>query len=110
MQVAKAAPEAPPAPAPIEHPRSDAQHLNNQMPAYPGLSRKLGEQGRVLLSVYILADGTVGEIKLKKSSGYDRLDDAALNAVKRWKYIPAKQAGTPINFWFVQPFDWSLNS
>lgn len=108
QQVAKA--EAPPVPAPVEQPRSDAQHLNNQMPAYPSLSRKLGEQGRVLLSVYILADGTVGEIKLKKSSGFDRLDDAALNAVKRWKYVPAKQAGVPINYWFVQPFDWSLNS
>ncbi|MBK6757815.1 MAG: energy transducer TonB [Moraxellaceae bacterium] len=46
------------------------------------MSRRLGEQGRVVLNVYILADGTVGEVKIKQSSGFSRLDDAALQAVK----------------------------
>lgn len=106
---APAAPLAPPAPPAVVPPRSDAAHLNNPAPAYPALSRKLGEQGRVLLAIYVLADGTVGEIKLKQSSGFERLDDVARNTVKRWKFVPARQGDTPIAYWYVQPMDFSLN-
>ncbi|MDK2123000.1 energy transducer TonB [Parachitinimonas caeni] len=102
------APAAPPVPAPVTPPRTDAAHLNNPAPAYPPASRKLGEQGRVLLDVYILPNGAVGEIKLKQSSGHARLDEAALNAVRRWRYLPAKRGDEPIPFWYVQPIEFSL--
>lgn len=107
--VQQAAP-APPAPAPVTPPRTDAAHLNNPAPQYPALSRRLGEQGRVMLDVYILPDGSVGEIKLNKSSGFPRLDNAALQAVKTWKYVPAKRGDQPIPFWYVQPVSFVLNN
>ncbi|XVJ71783.1 MAG: energy transducer TonB [Rhizobacter sp.] len=105
---------APPAPAPVAvpapvvPPRSDAAHLNNPAPAYPPVSRRLGEQGRVQLDVYILADGSVGDIKLKRSSGYPRLDQAALEAVRQWRYQPARRGSEAIPFWYVQPLTFSL--
>lgn len=105
----KAAP-APSAPTPVTPPRTDAAHLNNPAPQYPALSRRLGEQGRVMLDVYILPDGSVGEIKLNKSSGFPRLDNAALQAVKTWKYVPAKRGDKPIPFWYVQPVSFVLNN
>lgn len=91
-------------------PRQDASSLSNTAPAYPALSRRLGEEGRVLLDVHILADGSVGELKLKKSSGSSRLDEAAMKAVKNWKYIPARQGGQAIAFWYVQPVSFVLNN
>ncbi len=101
---------APEAPAPVTPPRTDAAHLNNPAPQYPALSRRLGEQGRVLLDVYILPNGAVGEIKLNRSSGFTRLDEAALQAVKNWKYVPAKRGDKPIAFWYVQPISFVLNN
>lgn len=101
--------EAIPGPPPVIPPRSDAAHLNNPAPAYPPLSRRLGEQGRVLFDVYILPDGTVGEIRLKSSSGFSRLDSAAREAVKRWRYVPARRGDVAIAYWYVQPVSFSLH-
>lgn len=103
-----AKPEISPEPE-IAPPRSDAAHLNNPTPQYPSMSRRLGEQGRVVLNVYILADGTVGEVKIKQSSGFSRLDDAALQAVKKWRYQAARRGQQAIDFWYVQPLSFSLN-
>jgi len=116
VAVAAPAPSAPPAPSPIPGPapvippRSDASHLNNPAPTYPAMSRRLAEQGRVLFDVYILPNGTVGEIKLKRSSGHTRLDDAALEAVRRWRYVPAHRGNEPIPYWYVQPITFSLDN
>jgi len=96
--------------APLSMPRTDAAHLNNPKPVYPSLSRRMGEQGRVLLSVYILPDGSVGDIRVKQSSGFGRLDQAALDAVKRWRYIPARRGNEPIPYWYVQPISFSLDA
>lgn len=94
----------------VTPPRSDAAHLNNPPPPYPSLSRRLHEEGRVLLDVYILADGRVGETRLRRSSGHPRLDEAALDAVRRWRYVPARRGDEPIPFWYVQPVDFRLDS
>lgn len=104
------APEPKEAAAPVTPPRADAAMLNNPAPAYPALSRRLREEGRVLFDVYILPDGSVGQIKLKRSSGFPRLDEAALEAVRRWRYIPAKRGNEPIPYWYVQPLDFQLDS
>ncbi len=106
------APPAPPAAQPlaVEPPRSDAAHLNNPPPAYPAMARRLNETGRVVMDVYILADGSVGQIKLKHSSGFARLDQAALAAVRQWRYVPARQGGTAIAYWYVQPLNFALDS
>lgn len=107
---APAAAPAPRAPEPVVPPHSDASHLSNPAPVYPRLSRRMAEEGRVFIDVYILPDGTVGEIRLKQSSGYPRLDQAALDAVRQWRYVPARRGGEPIPYWYVQPVVFSLSS
>jgi protein TonB len=97
-------------PEAVNPPRSDAAHLNNPAPSYPSMSRRLAEQGRVVLDVYILANGRVGELRIKQSSGYKRLDDAAVQAVKKWQYVPARRGNEAISFWYIQPLSFSLNS
>lgn len=103
-----AAPAAQPLPpGPVVPPRSDASHLQNTL-SYPPVSRRLGEEGKVVLSVYILPNGTVGELRLKASSGFPRLDEAALEQVKRWRYVPARRGDEAIPFWYTQPIVFSL--
>lgn len=95
--------------APIVPPRQDANPLNNPAPAYPTASRRMREQGIVLLQVLILPDGSVGEVRIKESSGHQRLDDTAIKAVKQWKYIPARQGDKTIAYWYLQPLEFSLH-
>lgn len=95
--------------APVIPPSADAGQLNNPAPAYPSLSRRLREEGVVLLEILIKADGTVSEIKLKKSSGHKRLDDTAAKAVAKWRYQPATQGGMAIDYWYEQPVEFALN-
>lgn len=99
---------SPAAPA-VTPPRTDAAHLNNPVPRYPPVSRRLGEEGRVMLDVHIQPDGSVGEIRVRSSSGSKRLDQAALDAVKRWRYVPARRGDVAIAFWYVQPIAFSLH-
>ncbi len=69
-------------------------------PEYPSVSKRLGEQGKVVVLVHVLADGRAGEVKLLKSSGYPRLDAAALDHVLReWRFVPARSDGEAIATW-----------
>ena len=78
-------------PAPVlEPPRADMAYLNNPPPAYPTVSKRAGEQGRVMLRVRVDAKGTVEEIEVQATSGFPRLDEAARDAVRRWRFMPAK--------------------
>jgi protein TonB len=101
--------QAEPAPQPVLPPRAEAGQLSNPAPVYPNLSRRLREEGIVVLEILIKADGTVGEIKIKSSSGYKRLDDTAVKAVKQWRYHPATQGGSKIDFWYEQPVEFNLH-
>ena len=89
-------------------PSADAAGLNNKAPVYPMLSRKRKEQGTVWMLLLVSKDGLVTELKLKKTSGFDRLDQAALQAVKKWKFQPARQPGQPIDYWYELPLKFSL--
>lgn len=100
---------APTQPAPVIPPRADAGQLSNPAPTYPSLSRRLREEGVVLLEILIKADGSVGELKLKNSSGHKRLDDTALKAVATWRYQPATQGGKAIDYWYEQPVEFTLH-
>ncbi len=91
-------------------PVASANKALNKAPLYPMLSRRLKEQGTVYLQVLVLKNGKVGQLKLKQSSGFARLDQSALNAVRGWTYQPALKLGQPIDFWFVQPVVFNLNS
>ena len=91
-------------------PTIDANAEGNPKPAYPKASRALGEQGRVLLDVYVQVDGTVGDIRLHQSSGFGRLDESAMRAVRQWHFKPARQAGKQIAVWYVQPITFDLHN
>lgn len=107
---AAAAPPAPAGapPARVELPSASAAYLNNPPPAYPALSRRLGEQGRVVLRVRIEPDGTASAAEIRTSSGYERLDQAALQAVLRWRYVPGRRNGVPEPMWFLVPIQFVL--
>jgi protein TonB len=94
----------------ISAPVAIANTSVNKAPLYPQLSRRLKEQGTVYLQVLVLKNGTVAELKIKQSSGFSRLDQSALNAVRHWTYRPALKLGQPVDFWFVQPVVFNLNS
>ena len=105
---APAAPPAPPAPPTIELPSSNAAYLNNPKPAYPSMSRRMGEQGKVVLRVLIDAQGLPQQVELKQSSGYERLDQQALETVQRWRFVPGKRNGVPEAMWNVVPIQFVL--
>lgn len=104
-----AAPVAAPEPAPvIVPPRIDASYRGNVAPPYPPASRRLGEAGTVILKIFVNVDGSVGEVTLGKSSGYSRLDQAAMQTVKRWKLIPARRGSEPFATWYTLPLEFKL--
>jgi protein TonB len=70
-----------------------AASLNNPRPAYPLLAIRQGAQGQVLLLAEVLAEGRAGRIELEKSSGHALLDAAAMNAVRTWRFSPARKNG-----------------
>jgi protein TonB len=102
------APAAPPAPPRIELPSSDASYLQNPKPAYPPISKRLGEQGKVVHSVLIGVDGVPISARLVQSSGFPRLDEAAYAAVMRWRYVPGKRNGVVEAMSFNVPINWVL--
>lgn len=95
---------------PLIEPRVDATRQNNPAPIYPRTSLRRREEGRVILEVLILQDGTVGDIRIKHSSGYTRLDQAALKAVRRWRYSPARQGKRILDYWYQQPIVFALRN
>lgn len=81
--------------APITAARFDANYLSHPV-SYPPLSRRLGEEGRVVLRVEVSAEGKPVQVVLKDSSGFERLDQAALDTVSRWQFSPAQQGGRAV--------------
>ena len=119
--VVSAAPPAPAAAAPgppaatgsasapaVQLPSSNADYLQNPKPAYPPLSKRLGEQGKVTLRVLIGADGSAQKAEIRQSSGFERLDQAALNTVLKWRYVPGKRGGVAADMWFNVPINFVL--
>ena len=90
-------------------PSSKASYLNNPRPQYPPMSKRLGETGTVMLKVLVGADGTAKDVLIHKSSGFERLDVAALEAVRKWRFVPGTRLGVPEDMWFNVPVKWVLN-
>lgn len=107
---AEPSPPAPPAPAAIVGARFDADYLHNPKPVYPSASRRLGEQGKVLLRVYVSADGRAEKVEVKTSSGFQRLDQSAEDAVSRWRFVPAKRGDQAVAAWVQVPITFQLDS
>ncbi|WP_060480855.1 energy transducer TonB [Pseudomonas sp. NBRC 111119] len=99
---------APPAPAPVTPASANAAYLKNPAPDYPQMAQRRGWEGTVLLRVEVLPSGKPGQIQVQKSSGRDALDAAALAAVKRWSFVPAKQGDVAQTGWVSVPIDFKL--
>jgi periplasmic protein TonB len=106
--------EAPPpqvAPlAPATPPNFSAAYLDNPPPAYPALSRRNGEQGRVLLRVFVTPGGTADKVELHTSSKWARLDQVAQETVKRWRFVPARQGDQAVAAWVLVPITFTLEN
>lgn len=99
---------APPAPPVVVAARFDAAYLNNPAPAYPPLARRMREEGRVLLRVRISAEGLPQAVQVNESSGSARLDNAARDAVERWRFAPARQDDKAVEAWVIVPIVFKL--
>lgn len=100
---------APAAPA-RELPTSDADYLQNPRPVYPAMSKRLNEQGRVIVRVLISEDGRPQNPQVKVSSGFDRLDRAAIEHVMRCRFVPGKVGGVPQAMWHDAPVNYVLDN
>ncbi len=89
-------------------PSSEAHGLTNPKPAYPRQSRRLNEQGQVVIRVFVSTDGLPQQGEIKTSSGFDRLDQEALRTVLRWRFVPGQRFGTPEAMWFNVPVNFVL--
>jgi TonB family protein len=83
-------------------------YRENAAPVYPEMARIRGYEGVVLVAAEILPDGSVGNLKIRKSSGYAVLDQSALEAVRPWKFEPAKRSGKPFAVWVELPIKFVL--
>lgn len=109
---------APPAPAPaqpmaealVEPPRYNAAYLSNPPPAYPLAARRRGVEGTVLVRAEVAAGGECLRAELKKSSGAEVLDQAALEAVKKWRFVPAKRGSQAVVAWVEVPITFKLEN
>lgn len=93
---------------PDREPDYQAAYLNNPLPAYPMVARRMGWQGRVVLNVEVLESGLPGQVKLHQSSGRDVLDNAAMQAVRGWRFVPARQNGQAVAKSFLVPIPFIL--
>ena len=103
-----APPAPPPTPAPVTPPSFNAAYLSNPRPAYPTMSRRLGEEGQVVLRVLVTEQGEAQRVEVRTSSGFERLDQAALAAVRVWRFVPAKQGDRALAGWVFVPLNFTL--
>lgn len=97
-----------PAPATFSPPRFEAAYLHNPRPNYPAVSRRLGEEGKVLLRVLVSPDGRATAVDLEKSSNFERLDEAARQAVAQWRFVPAKRGDETVEATIIIPLVFRL--
>lgn len=101
-------PPAAPATEPVSQARFDADYLRNPAPPYPASARRMGEEGKVILRVLVSPQGSAESVDIRTSSGSQRLDDAAVNTVTHWKFIPAKRGDSPIQSAVLVPIVFKL--
>jgi protein TonB len=105
-----AASPAPSAPT-VEHfteANFKANYLSNPKPEYPSIAKSRGWTGKVMLRVQVSPEGTTTSIEVETSSGHEMLDESAIDAVKKWKFIPAKKGETAVASAVIVPIVFSL--
>ena len=104
----------PPIPEPVvtqeavSQPRFDVGYLENPAPVYPVISRRMREEGKVLLRVFVEPNGRPSQIQVSASSDSLRLDKAAQEAVWQWKFVPAQRDSEAVGAWVLVPIVFSL--
>ena len=76
---------------------------------YPALSRRMGEEGTVIVRLQVGVNGEVMDVRVEKSSGYPRLDAAALSGVRKARFRPGSRGGVPVVMWARQPIRFNLS-
>ncbi|WP_373423438.1 energy transducer TonB [Variovorax boronicumulans] len=104
-----ALPPAPPAPPAVQLPSSNADYLQNPKAVYPAMSKRLGEQGKVIVKVLVGVDGLPKSAEVKKSSGFDRLDEAAIEYIMKCRFVPGKVNGVVQAMSYDAPVNYVLN-
>ncbi|MGF6345521.1 protein TonB [Variovorax sp. W2I14] len=104
-----ALPPAPPAPPAVQLPSSNADYLQNPKAVYPAMSKRLGEQGKVIVKVLVGADGLPKSAEIKKSSGFERLDEAAIEYIMKCRFVPGKVNGVVQAMSYDAPVNYVLN-
>jgi protein TonB len=96
----------PPPPKAVEHevvrtlPSTQGKGARISQPEYPPASRRAGEAGTVTLKVFVKEDGRPGDVQIARSSGFEKLDEAAVKEVQRnWRFVPGKEDGKPVAMW-----------
>jgi periplasmic protein TonB len=90
-------------------PRFDAAYLTNPAPAYPAISRRLRETGVSVLRVRVTTEGQPAEVLLEHTSGFVRLDEAAISTVRRWRFVPARRGEQLAEAWVLVPVEFVVN-
>ena len=90
-------------------PSTQADDLKNPAPPYPRQSKRMGEEGTVLIRVWVTPEGRAEKTEIKTSSGHARLDEAALSTVQRWRFVPGQRNGLPEAMWFNVPIRFVLD-
>ena len=85
-----------------------ANYAHNPKPEYPMIAKSRGWQGKVLLKVQVSAEGLSDAVAVDQSSGHEILDESAVEAVKKWKFIPAKRGETPVASSVIVPIIFTL--
>lgn len=94
---------------PVTPPEISADYADNPLPQYPAISRRLGEEGRLQVRVCVAVDGMVSSATVNKSSGFERLDRATMEALRQWRFKPARRGDELIPGCVTVPWKWSLH-
>ena len=89
---------------------TQARYRDTPQPHYPNSARREGKEGRVLLRVLVDEQGKTKAIEVNTSSGHDLLDRAATDAIKNWRFVPARVGGKPIETWVKIPIEFQLSN
>lgn len=92
----------------ITQAHANADYLRNPRPVYPSLARYRHWEGLVLLRAHVLADGHCDEVNLQRSSGHEVLDEAALEAVRQWSFVPSRHGSVAVASWVTVPIEFQL--
>lgn len=88
--------------------KATAAYLHNPKPEYPAAAKRRRLEGTVRLKVRVLASGLVQSVDIDSSSGHAILDQAAVEAVQNWRFVPAKREGKPVDSWVQIPLSFNL--